>query len=123
MHSRARRRPSQPSRALGPSGPISASSSTSSRGKELDLGEALVEQRGEHNQRDDNGDSEDLSEVVMAVNLTDRGTVGCAYYVARTETLYFMEEMRMGNAEVVDACKSLYPKYRLNADVRSENVH
>lgn len=82
------------------------SSNTSSRGNESDLGEVIVEQRREHNRRDDDADNEDLSEVVMAVNLTDRGTVGCAYYVARTETLYFMEEMRMGNAEVVDACRS-----------------
>ena len=41
----------------------------------------------------------------MGVNLTDRGTVGCAYYVARTETLYFMEDVKLGGADVVDACK------------------
>ena len=41
----------------------------------------------------------------MAVNLTDRGAIGCAYYVAQTETLYFMEDVQMGDAEMVDACK------------------
>jgi hypothetical protein len=52
-------------------------------------------------------DVEMLSEVVMAVTLTDRGAIGCAYYVARNETLYFMEDVQMGDANMVDACKSL----------------
>jgi DNA mismatch repair protein MSH5 len=47
-----------------------------------------------------------LSEVIMAVNLTDRGAIGCAYYVAQTETLYFMEDVQMGDADMVDSCKS-----------------
>jgi hypothetical protein len=46
-----------------------------------------------------------LSEVIMAVNLTERGAIGCAYYVARTETLYFMEDVQMGDAEMVDSCE------------------
>ena len=45
-----------------------------------------------------------LNEVIMAVNLTDRGTVGCAYYVARDEKLYFMEDVRLGGPDVIDAC-------------------
>ena len=50
------------------------------------------------------GDLDLQNEVVMAVNLTDRGTVGCAYYVARDEKLYFMEDVRFGGPEVIDAC-------------------
>ena len=46
-----------------------------------------------------------LSEIVMAVTLTDRGAIGCAYYVARNETLYFMEDVQMGDANMVDSCK------------------
>ena len=46
------------------------------------------------------------NEVIMAVNLTDRGTVGCAYYAARDEKLYFMEDAVMGGADIVDACGS-----------------
>lgn len=52
-------------------------------------------------------DAETLSEAIMAVDLTDRGNIGCAYYVARTETLYFMEDVRLGDAEMVDACEFL----------------
>jgi DNA mismatch repair protein MSH5 len=47
-----------------------------------------------------------LSEVIMAVNLTERGTVGCAYYVAREEKLHFMEDVQMGGPDIIDACKS-----------------
>lgn len=49
-------------------------------------------------------DVELLSEIIMAVTLTDRGAVGCAYYTAQTETLYFMEDVQMGDAEMVDSC-------------------
>jgi hypothetical protein len=51
-------------------------------------------------------DVEMLSEVIMAVTLTDRGAIGCAYYVARNETLYFMEDVQMGDANMVDSCKT-----------------
>jgi hypothetical protein len=51
-------------------------------------------------------DEDNLSEIVMGINMLGNGTVGCAYYVARTETLYFMEDVRMGGADIVDACKS-----------------
>lgn len=47
----------------------------------------------------------DLAAVIMAVDLRERGTVGCAYYSAQTETLYVMEDARYGNAELVGQCK------------------
>lgn len=50
-------------------------------------------------------DADALSEVVMAVDVRDRGTVGCCYYVARDEKLYFMEDMKLGGVDVVDACE------------------
>ncbi|KAI7476960.1 hypothetical protein KC364_g5395 [Hortaea werneckii] len=51
------------------------------------------------------GGGNPLDEVVMAVNLTERGTVGCAYYAARTEKLYFMEDVKFGSADVVASLK------------------
>jgi DNA mismatch repair protein MSH5 len=44
-------------------------------------------------------------QVIMAVDLTLRGTVGCCYYVARDEKLYFMEDLQFGEVDVVDARK------------------
>ena len=55
-------------------------------------------------------DMELLSEVIVAVSITDRGTVGCAYYVARDEKLYFMEDVQMGGPDVIDACKCHYSR-------------
>jgi DNA mismatch repair protein MSH5 len=46
-----------------------------------------------------------LEEVVLATNVTDRGSVGCAYYVAREEKLYFMEDIQLGGADIVDSLK------------------
>ncbi|KAF2145739.1 uncharacterized protein K452DRAFT_244048, partial [Aplosporella prunicola CBS 121167] len=55
---------------------------------------------------DDDSDNLDaLNEVIMAVDLRERGTVGCSYYVAREEKLYFMEDMKLGGADMVDALK------------------
>lgn len=48
-------------------------------------------------------DEDALNEVVMAVDLQHRDTVGCCYYVARDEKLYFMEDVRFGGADIVDA--------------------
>lgn len=45
-----------------------------------------------------------LNEVIMAVDMKERGTVGCCYYVARDEKLYFMEDVKFGSLDVVDAC-------------------
>jgi DNA mismatch repair protein MSH5 len=49
-------------------------------------------------------DFDHLDEVIMAVQLTERRTVGCAYYVARAETLYFMEDVKLGGPDIVDQC-------------------
>lgn len=53
---------------------------------------------------DDAVDSDSLNEVVMAVQVTERATVGCAYYVARQEKLYFMEDVKLGGPDIVDQC-------------------
>ena len=39
----------------------------------------------------------------MAVDVRERGTVGCAYYVAAEEKLYFMEDVKLGGADIVEA--------------------
>ena len=49
-------------------------------------------------------DIDALNEVIMAVDLRERGTVGCCYYVAQDEKLCFMEDVKFGGVDVVDAC-------------------
>ncbi|KAF1995853.1 hypothetical protein P154DRAFT_609734 [Amniculicola lignicola CBS 123094] len=53
-----------------------------------------------------NEDEDYLNEIIMAVDLRDRGTVGCCYYVARDETLYFMEDVQCGGVDIVDALRT-----------------
>jgi DNA mismatch repair protein MSH5 len=40
----------------------------------------------------------------MAVDLQQKGTVGCCYYVARDEKLYFTEDVKLGGIPAIDAC-------------------
>ncbi|KAL8810476.1 MAG: hypothetical protein Q9200_002548 [Gallowayella weberi] len=47
-------------------------------------------------------EDDSLNEVVMAIDLRDRGTVGCAYYVAREEKLYMMQDVTSGGIEMVE---------------------
>lgn len=44
-----------------------------------------------------------LDQVIMAVDMRDKGTVGCCYYVAREEKLYMMDDVKYGGIEVIDA--------------------
>ena len=36
--------------------------------------------------------SDNLDEVIMAVEMRDRGTVGCSYYISREQTLYMASQ-------------------------------
>jgi DNA mismatch repair protein MSH5 len=46
-----------------------------------------------------------MNEIIMAVDLRDRGTIGCAYYVARNERLSLMEDIKMGGLDIIDTLK------------------
>lgn len=54
---------------------------------------------------DGSPEDDTLHEIIMAVNLAPRGTVGCCYYVAEEEKLFFMEDIELGNIDVVDSCE------------------
>ncbi|KAF2264564.1 hypothetical protein CC78DRAFT_580350 [Lojkania enalia] len=59
------------------------------------------------NHRDLDGDNVDyIDEVVMAIDLRERGTIGCSYYVAREEKLFFMEDVKLGGVDAIDALKT-----------------
>lgn len=49
-------------------------------------------------------DDEELCRVIMAVDMKDRGTVGCSYYSAQEEKLYVMEDIVYGGHDVIDIC-------------------
>lgn len=55
--------------------------------------------------RESEEDFDAFNEVVMAVDMKSRGEIGCAYYLAREETLYFMEEVKSGSVDIIDGRK------------------
>ena len=54
-------------------------------------------------------EADSLNEVVMCVDMRDRGTVGCCYYVARDQKLCVMADVAYGGVEVIEICR-LYHK-------------
>ncbi|KAF7512474.1 hypothetical protein GJ744_001409 [Endocarpon pusillum] len=48
---------------------------------------------------------EDLEQVVMAIDRQQKGTVGCAYYVASNETLYCLQDVIDGSLEALETLK------------------
>lgn len=46
-----------------------------------------------------------MNETILAVDMRDKGTVGCAYYTAREEKLYLMEDIKMANLDIIDTLK------------------
>jgi DNA mismatch repair protein MSH5 len=48
---------------------------------------------------------ESSDHVIMALDIKERGSVGCAYYVAKEERLFCMEDVSKGGRETVDKCE------------------
>ncbi|EPQ65858.1 Bgt-5388 [Blumeria graminis f. sp. tritici] len=51
-------------------------------------------------------DTDEISEVLLAIDMRDRGVIGCAYYESCEQKLYLMEEMKMGRLDLVDTLKT-----------------
>lgn len=49
----------------------------------------------------------DPTEVIMCVDMRERGTVGCCYYESSTGSLHLVEDIRCGGLEVIDTCQYL----------------
>lgn len=47
-------------------------------------------------------DDETMFERIMAVDMRDRGSIGCCYYVAAKEALYLLEDVKSGGLETID---------------------
>jgi hypothetical protein len=50
-------------------------------------------------------EEDNKDEIVMAIDMRGRSTIGCAYYVSRDETLYFMEDSKLADASIIDSCQ------------------
>lgn len=69
----------------------------------INTGPTIHEETEEEVHARENNDA--LNEIIMALDMQKHGTVGCAYYTAREQTLYLMEDSRMGGIEVVETLK------------------
>lgn len=55
---------------------------------------------------DENG-VDDLGEVVMAVDIKEKGTVGCCFYISREDRLGILSDVQFGGKTLIDMCKLL----------------
>lgn len=47
---------------------------------------------------------ENLEQVVMAIDMQQKGTIGCAYYIAREEKLYCLQDMASASLDAIETC-------------------
>ncbi|PGH21494.1 hypothetical protein AJ80_03162 [Polytolypa hystricis UAMH7299] len=48
---------------------------------------------------------DEICQVIMAIDIKDRGAVGCCYYVAQEEKLYILGDIVSGGAEMIEKLK------------------
>ena len=50
-------------------------------------------------------EDDSLNEVMMAIDMRDRDTIGCSYYAAREEKLYVLSDIKYGGLDIIDTRK------------------
>ena len=53
----------------------------------------------------------DLDEVIMCVDMRERGTVGCCYYKSSTGSLHLVEDVQCGGLDVIDTRGRIPKRY------------
>ncbi|KAH8697365.1 putative DNA mismatch repair protein Msh5 [Talaromyces proteolyticus] len=66
--------------------------------------------------------SDDVGQVIMAVDLKERGTVGCSYYVVSEGRLYILGDIQLGGKDVIDMLKLEVGPTMLLASMRAEEA-
>lgn len=84
---------------LPSSRPLAVSASMPREMSSLHTSNAMIEGRLYHE------DDDSMHEVIMAIDMRARDTLGCAYYIAREEKLCLIEDIRMGDLETVETLK------------------
>ncbi len=61
-------------------------------------------------------DADLLNEVIMAVDMRDRGNVGFCYYVAKDQQIALLSDVQGGGLEIIDTCTMhISTAYRFSA--------
>ncbi|RMZ69201.1 dna mismatch repair msh5 [Pyrenophora seminiperda CCB06] len=71
-------------------------------------GESLPDETSTNTRSETHDDINDdtLNEIIMAVDLSPRGIVGCCFYVARDEKMHFMEDIQCGDVGIVESLRT-----------------
>jgi DNA mismatch repair protein MSH5 len=84
---------------------------TAPRRSEVDIDQISYESRHRRQNDEQSFSDDDDEQVIMAVDIKERGTVGCCYYVAQEEKLYILCDVQSGGKEIIELCKrNLYQK-------------
>lgn len=62
----------------------------------------VARENGIEEEQEEDGDPD---EVIMCVDMRERGTVGCCYYESSTGSLHLVEDIQCGGMEVIDTCE------------------
>lgn len=62
---------------------------------------------------------DDLDQVIVAIDVKESATVGCAYYSAEEEKLYLLGDIRSAGAETIDSCEPM----SISATVDDPDMH
>jgi hypothetical protein len=65
-------------------------------------------------------DCDDVNHVIMAIDMNNKGAIGCSYYVARDEKLYMLQDVNAGGEIIMDRRKfclhlPVHPQYFTDA--------
>lgn len=66
--------------------------------------------QGNENEGEQEEDN-DSDEVIMCVDMRERGTVGCCYYESSTGSLYLFEDIQCGGLDVIGNCEYTLTNY------------
>lgn len=69
---------------------------------------AIAREDGVEGEQDEDSDPD---EIIMCVDMRERGMVGCCYYESSTGSLHLVEDIQCGGLEVIDTCEYAVSMY------------
>jgi DNA mismatch repair protein MSH5 len=61
------------------------------------------------NQLPEQSEDEEVDQIIMAIDMKEKQTIGCCYYVAQEEKLYLLEDVQSGGLEIIEKCMKFIP--------------
>ena len=107
----AQQRPTQrvglhlPSEHVGSSLPPSHIGATDRHSRFSSVAVSGVDAAQENGTEGEQEEGSDPDEVIMCVDMRERGSVGCCYYESSTGSLHLVEDIWGGGLDVIDICE------------------